>query len=256
MAVNFPASLDSFTDPSGTSLLTSPDHAGLHTDINGAVEALEAKVGVSSGTPKANLAFLGSGNGTSSWGSVWNNATFGTPSVTGGTINNAIVGTPRITGGTASAFLLGTSQITGGTLANAAIGTPTILGGTILINGTTVPLSFGAAIVPTVGTLADAAGGTIALNAQAAQLFEITLGTTAGNRTLGTPSNPVNGQLIKLRVKQNTNNTGTLVFPAIYRFGDAGTLTLGTQSTWNYGAFVYSSGDTKWDHQGNSTGLI
>jgi hypothetical protein len=46
MTTNFPAGLDDFVNPAGTSLLTSPDHAGLHTDVNDAVEALEAKVGV------------------------------------------------------------------------------------------------------------------------------------------------------------------------------------------------------------------
>jgi hypothetical protein len=46
MAINYPTSLDTFTDPTATSLLTSPSHSGLHTDINSAVEALETKVAV------------------------------------------------------------------------------------------------------------------------------------------------------------------------------------------------------------------
>ena len=46
MAINYPTSLDTFTDPTATSLLTSPSHSGLHTDINSAVEALEYKVGI------------------------------------------------------------------------------------------------------------------------------------------------------------------------------------------------------------------
>lgn len=46
MTTSFPGGLDNFVNPAGTSLLTNPDHAGQHTDLNDAVEALEAKVGV------------------------------------------------------------------------------------------------------------------------------------------------------------------------------------------------------------------
>jgi hypothetical protein len=46
MASTFPTSLDSFTNPTATSLLTSPSHAQQHSDINDAVEALEAKVAI------------------------------------------------------------------------------------------------------------------------------------------------------------------------------------------------------------------
>jgi hypothetical protein len=46
MAINFPTSLDTFTNPTATSLLTSPSHAQQHSDINDAVEALETKVAI------------------------------------------------------------------------------------------------------------------------------------------------------------------------------------------------------------------
>lgn len=46
MATNFPGSLDSFTNPTSGSTLDSPSHASQHANINDAVEALEAKVGV------------------------------------------------------------------------------------------------------------------------------------------------------------------------------------------------------------------
>jgi hypothetical protein len=46
MAITYPTTLDSFTNPTTTSLLTSPSHAQQHSDINDAVEALEAKVAV------------------------------------------------------------------------------------------------------------------------------------------------------------------------------------------------------------------
>lgn len=46
MFISYPTSLDSFTNPASSSLLTSPDHAQQHTDANNAIAALEAKVGV------------------------------------------------------------------------------------------------------------------------------------------------------------------------------------------------------------------
>ena len=46
MAITYPTSLDAFTNPTATSLLTSPDHAQQHSDLNDAVEALEAKVAI------------------------------------------------------------------------------------------------------------------------------------------------------------------------------------------------------------------
>jgi len=48
MSTNFPTSLDSLTNPSGTDSMSSPSHAGQHTDANDAIEALQAKVGVDS----------------------------------------------------------------------------------------------------------------------------------------------------------------------------------------------------------------
>lgn len=48
MAINFPTSLDTFTNPTSSDTLDSPDHAVQHSDVNDAVEALEAKVGVDS----------------------------------------------------------------------------------------------------------------------------------------------------------------------------------------------------------------
>lgn len=46
MAINYPTSLDTFTNPTSSSLLTSPSHAGQHSDINDAIEALETKVAI------------------------------------------------------------------------------------------------------------------------------------------------------------------------------------------------------------------
>ena len=46
MAITYPTSLDAFTNPTSSDLLTSPSHSQQHSDINDAVEALEAKVAI------------------------------------------------------------------------------------------------------------------------------------------------------------------------------------------------------------------
>ena len=55
MATSFPGSQDSFTNPSSGSSLSSPSHAQQHADVNDAVEALQAKVGVDSSTVSSSL---------------------------------------------------------------------------------------------------------------------------------------------------------------------------------------------------------
>lgn len=46
--INYPTNLDNFTNPTSTDTTTAVDHALQHSNINDAVEALEAKVGVTS----------------------------------------------------------------------------------------------------------------------------------------------------------------------------------------------------------------
>jgi len=68
MAINYPTSLDTFTNPGTGDPLNSPSHAGQHADANDAVEALEAKVGITSSTPTSGKVLTGgSSAGTSTW---------------------------------------------------------------------------------------------------------------------------------------------------------------------------------------------
>jgi len=46
LATSFPSGLDALTNPTSGDTLASPDHAAQHANVNDAVEALEAKVGV------------------------------------------------------------------------------------------------------------------------------------------------------------------------------------------------------------------
>lgn len=248
----YPSSLDSFTDPAGTSLLTSPDHAALHTSINGAVESLESKLGLAAGSPTANKALIGSGNGTSGWTTTWNSAVLGTPTITAGiwtsgSINSAIVGTPTVTGGTINLAVLGSPTLQ----------SPSITGGTLAVSGTTVALSIGAAFVPTGGSLTDSASGTHTVNAQAAQVYYSVMGTAAGNRTIGTPNNPTAWQSLTYAFKASGSANGTLVWSGAFVMSqDVGTPTLGTGTTWNYYSWRYNSVESKWHYQGQSSNIV
>lgn len=97
----YPSSLDTFagTTAQGTNLLTSPDHAADHRTLGSAAAALEQKLGIGSGTPKANYILTGTGNGTAVWGTEWDSGILGTALVMGGT-----VGTALIQGGTSKAL--------------------------------------------------------------------------------------------------------------------------------------------------------
>lgn len=51
MPINYPTSLDAFTNPAGTDPTTNPDHAAQHANVNDAVEQLETKLGTGASTP-------------------------------------------------------------------------------------------------------------------------------------------------------------------------------------------------------------
>ena len=93
-------------------------------------------------------------------------------------------------------------------------------------------------------TLTDAA--TIAIDASLGNYFTVTLG---GNRTLGAPSNPIDGMHIVIDVIQDGTGSRTLGYNAVCKFGTSyGSPTLTTTA----GAtdrleFVYKDGATnKW----------
>jgi len=68
--VSFPGSLDNFTNPSNTDALNNPSHSTQHQNANDAIEALEAKVGITASTPTNNTFLIGDGSGSSSWSAL------------------------------------------------------------------------------------------------------------------------------------------------------------------------------------------
>lgn len=188
----YPSSIDNFTDPSGTSLITSPDHAGLHTSVNDAINIIETTLGTTSAT------------------AALKNITVGKFAVSndGGTANNLIAGTPRITGGTASAFIVGTSTVQGGTVANAVVGTSSVTGGTV---GTAAII--GGTITSSLRILGSAlytgtAGNTVTLNLASANRHLINMPDSAGGVTFAVSNVTVN-QPFLVEVMQGTAGLGT-----------------------------------------------
>lgn len=90
MSTTYPGTVKTFTDPAGTSLLTSPDHAGLHTDMNDTVEAIQNTIGTTAGTNVLkNFAAGEFPARVNSGGTI-------VQTLTGGTINNSTFGTPTV----------------------------------------------------------------------------------------------------------------------------------------------------------------
>jgi hypothetical protein len=82
MAINFPTSLDNFTNPTSGNTLDSPSHSQQHSDANDALEALEAKLGVGASpaaSATANQVLNISSAGTSAWTSTLNNLVLVSP---------------------------------------------------------------------------------------------------------------------------------------------------------------------------------
>ena len=55
MATNFPASLDTLTNPTSSDSLSSPSHSAQHANVNDSVEALQAKLGADSSAVTSSL---------------------------------------------------------------------------------------------------------------------------------------------------------------------------------------------------------
>jgi hypothetical protein len=99
------------------------------------------------------------------------------------------------------------------------------------------------ALAPTVVHLTDAA--TIAVDASLGNDFRVTLG---GNRTMGTPSNPTDGQKITFQVTQGSGGPYTLSWGSGYSFSSAlaqPTLS-GTAGDIDLLCFIYNSSMSAW----------
>jgi hypothetical protein len=91
MAINFPASLDSLTNPTSSDSLNSPSHSSQHADANDAIEALQAKVGVDGSAVTTSLDYKVAQAATLTGTQTLTNKTLTSPTLNTATINNSIV---------------------------------------------------------------------------------------------------------------------------------------------------------------------
>ncbi len=261
---------DTGTIPSnmgGTTLLadSSDDHGLMHREIGTILNALPTTLGSTSGTNllrkvvnASDFLFVSNTGGTAATvitKGTFNNSVIGTQSATGGTLSAVTLSGQGTNSGTYSGGVYGTTTITGGTINSPVIGTPTIDVINARVSGTGV--GFGNAIYPAEGTLVDSAGGTLTADARAAQIYYSVQGTAAGNRTLGTPTNPSNYQQLTYAFKTSGSANATIVVSSIFRISqDFGTPTLGTGVSWNYFNWRYNAIDSKWDFIGQMINLV
>jgi len=113
-----------------------------------------------------------------------------------------------------SGRLLSRRKIVKGAIGVAAAGA----GGAVLTAAIAAPASAATtvesgALAPAVVNLADAA--TIAVDASQGNDFRVTI---AGNRTMGNPANPADGQQIIFQVTQGSGGSFTLAWASAYEF--------------------------------------
>ena len=96
-----------------------------------------------------------------------------------------------------------------------------------------------------VTALEFAAGGTTPVDAAVGGVFDLTLADST--TTLGSPSNPTDGQMLRVRVTQGTGGSFTLAYESAYDFGTAGAPTLSTAAgTVDILSFEYVGSISKW----------
>jgi hypothetical protein len=101
VAVNFPVSLDTLTNPAGTQTLDNPDHAEQHANANDIVEALEAKVGIDSSAVTTSHDYkLSTVTGSDKAVSVAGTQTLTSKTLTSPTITTGVVATSLDMNGT------------------------------------------------------------------------------------------------------------------------------------------------------------
>lgn len=137
----------------------------------------------------------------------------------------------------------------GGTAATTAAAALASLGALPVAGGTMTGW-----LAPAVVTLTFVGSGTTTVNAASGNSFALTL--TASTTTLGAPSNPVDGQCIRVRLIQDATGSRTIAYNTVYDFGAAGAPTLSTgASKVDILGFEYVASLTKWCYLGSRLGF-
>jgi hypothetical protein len=159
------------------------------------------------------------------------------------TLNQSTLGTAADLSATLIVAHGGTGATTAG-LALTSLGAAPIAGAAFTGNSS-VTGTFGVSKAITAGSVALTDASTIAVDASLGNHFRVTLG---GNRTLGTPSNPADGQKISFEIIQDGTGGRTLGYTSVYAFSTdipSPTLTT-TASKRDFLGFIYNAATTKW----------
>ena len=202
---------------------------------------------------------------TASTASVILNATHSSATATGSivaaptvnTSNGAVINLLGAFGGVTVSGVPASGQLPFATGAAAAswraIATGDLPAGAALLAGAT----FTGYVAPAVATLTFVGSGTTLVNAALGNAFALTL--TDSTSTLGAPSNPVDGQAIRVRVIQGGSGSCTLAYASStggYDFGAAGAPTLSTSvGKVDILGFEYVASLTKWAYLGSGLGF-
>jgi hypothetical protein len=199
MAINYPSSLDTFTNPTSSDSLNSPSHSDQHANANDAIEALEAKLGIGAspaGSAVAGSVLVASSGGTSTW------TTVGTAGI-------------NATGGSAG-YVLTSANGTASTWSPSGVVVPVVSAGTAaytLASGDQGKLlQFNGTFTVTVPTDAtyDFENGTV-INILNIGSGTITTAGAGGVTLNGNPGLKLNGQWSGATFVKRTDNTWVIV---------------------------------------------
>lgn len=168
---------------------------------------------------------------------------------------NATPAPARLAGNTAAAKRFLTQTGTGtlsaapawGTIAVGDVPSLSALGALPVAGGTMTGWLAPAVVSLTFGT-------SVAVNAALGNVFAVTLTSSAG--TLANPTNPVDGQAIRVRVIQDATGSRTLAYGTAYDFGTTGQPTLSTAANAvDILGFEYVASLSKWCYLGSGLGF-